>query len=99
VTELILKRVAAGLAIVFAATAFIFILANGIGDPAVATLGPNASPERRQEFRVEHGLTDPLPVQFGRYVGAAVQGDLGRSFRTTSPSRRSSPTASRGPCS
>jgi len=83
--ELILKRVGAGVLIVFAATAFIFVLANGIGDPAIATLGPNASPERLEEFREEHGLNDSLAEQFGRYIGAAVQGDLGRSFRDNQP--------------
>lgn len=83
--ELVLKRVATGVLIVFAATTFIFFLANGIGDPALATLGPNASAERLAEFRAQHGLDQPLVVQYGRYLGEAVQGDLGRSFRDQQP--------------
>ncbi|MCB9591245.1 MAG: ABC transporter permease [Sandaracinaceae bacterium] len=83
--ELVIKRVSAGLLIVLAATTFIFFLANGIGDPALATLGPNASAESLEDFRRTHGLDQPPLVQFGRYLGAAVQGDLGRSFRDNQP--------------
>ncbi len=83
--DLVVKRLVAGVLIVFAATTFIFFLANGIGDPALATLGPNASAERLQDFREQHGLDQPLPVQYGRYLGAALRGDLGRSYRDNQP--------------
>jgi len=83
--DLVLKRVGAGLLIVLAATTFIFFLANGIGDPALATLGPNASAERLQEFREEKGLDLPLYQQYVRYLAATVSGDLGRSYRDNQP--------------
>jgi ABC-type dipeptide/oligopeptide/nickel transport system permease component len=87
-TELILKRTVAGVLIVILALSAIFFVANGIGDPAVATLGANAHPAQLQAFREEHGLDDPLPVQYGRYLGALATGDLGESFRDGQPVTR-----------
>ncbi len=83
--ELIVKRTAAGIVIVLAATTFIFFLANGIGDPALATLGPNASADRLEDFRVLHGLDQPIHSQFGDYIGGVVTGDLGHSYRDNQP--------------
>ena len=99
-TELIFKRTVAGVLIVFAAVSTIFFVASGVGDPAVATLGPNASASRLQAFREEHGLDQPLHVQYLRYLGlmevpghaeqpaghhGLLQGELGRSFRDNEP--------------
>lgn len=52
------------------------------GDPAVVLGGVDATPEQLEAIRREFGLHDPLPVQYLRYVGRAVQGDLGISIRT-----------------
>jgi peptide/nickel transport system permease protein len=56
------------------------------GDPVVMMLGEAAgSPERIAELRAQLGLNDPLPVQYARFLGNAVQGDFGRSIRTNRP--------------
>jgi len=53
------------------------------GDPiAVMTEGANLSPEQVQSLRDELGLDSPLPVEYARFVGRAVQGDLGESIRS-----------------
>jgi peptide/nickel transport system permease protein len=83
--ELVLKRLGSSIVIVFLALAFIFTLANGIGDPAVATLGPNASPAALTQFRHQHGLDKSVPEQFVEYVGKVAQGDLGDSYRDRQP--------------
>ena len=83
--ELVLKRVGSGLLIVFTAITAIFFLANGIGDPARASLGPNAGPDRVQEYRVAHGLHLPLHEQYWNYLGGLLQGDLGNSFSDEQP--------------
>jgi len=49
------------------------------GDPAAAVLGKQYSVERAEALRERLGLNDPIPVQFVRYVGDLLQGDLGRS--------------------
>ncbi|MER7334202.1 MULTISPECIES: ABC transporter permease [unclassified Micromonospora] len=53
-------------------------------DPAYNALGEGASEQAREAFREEHGLNDPLLVQYGRFLLGLVQGDLGV---TTPPSR------------
>lgn len=55
------------------------------GDPVMLMLGPFATPERIAEFREMLHLDDPLLVQYLRYVGNAVQGDLGLSIRGGTP--------------
>jgi peptide/nickel transport system permease protein len=41
--------------------------------------------EQIEAVRIEMGLNDPLPVQYGRWLGNALRGDLGRSFWTDRP--------------
>ena len=50
------------------------------GDPAEIMLGPQATREDLERLRTELGLTEPLPVQYARWLGHVVQGDLGRSL-------------------
>ncbi len=83
--QLLVRRTLAGLVIVFAVTSAVFFLAIGIGDPATATLGANASPEAREAFRHEHGLDRPKLDQYGSYLLGVAQGDLGRSYRDDQP--------------
>jgi peptide/nickel transport system permease protein len=66
-------------------TIITFILSNLVSDPITATYGNRIKPEQREVIKKQLGLNDPLPVQYSRYVIKAVQGDLGRSYRTNSP--------------
>ncbi len=53
------------------------------GDPAIAILGENAgNQETYRALRREMGLDDPIYIQYGRWLGRVVQGDLGKSVRT-----------------
>jgi peptide/nickel transport system permease protein len=52
-----------------------------VGDPVLAMVGQDATPEQRAELRRDLGLDDPIPVQFAHFVGQAVQGDFGMSYR------------------
>lgn len=55
------------------------------GDPVLAMVGERADSATIARLRAELRLDDPLPVQFGRYVGRVVQGDLGTSYVTRRP--------------
>ncbi|MBM3471604.1 MAG: ABC transporter permease [Armatimonadetes bacterium] len=58
------------------------------GDPVrvlLGELGQGASQEEIARLRSTLGLDAPLPVQYGRFVWRAAQGDLGRSLRTGAP--------------
>src|SRR6266508_1787399 len=52
------------------------------GDPARVLGGTDADPAGLEEIRAKYGLNDPLAVQYLRWVGLALQGDLGESIRT-----------------
>ncbi|KTR92102.1 glutathione ABC transporter permease [Microbacterium testaceum] len=51
------------------------------GDPVRLALGTRYTPEAYGALRAASGLDRPLPEQFLSYIGHAVTGDLGVSFR------------------
>jgi ABC-type dipeptide/oligopeptide/nickel transport system permease component len=55
------------------------------GDPVQAMVGERADSATIARLRAELRLDDPVPVQFGRYVGRVMRGDLGRSYITNRP--------------
>ncbi len=55
------------------------------GDPCRAILGEKATEEVCARFAREHGLDQPLPVQFALYMGRVLQGDFGTSIRFSRP--------------
>ena len=55
------------------------------GDPALAILGPYATPERLAELRAELGLDQPWPLRYGHWLADLLAGDLGRSLSLEQP--------------
>jgi len=57
------------------------------GDPVNALIPIDAQQDREfvEQIREEWGLNDPMIVRYGRWLGDAVQGDLGRSLVTGQP--------------
>jgi peptide/nickel transport system permease protein len=55
------------------------------GDPLALLHGADLTPEERAAARAYWGLDDPLPVQYVRWAGNALRGDLGRSFADGRP--------------
>ena len=51
----------------------------------LATSGSPAGAEQLQELRVRYGLDQPLPMQYLRWIGNALHGDLGVSFEYRAP--------------
>jgi peptide/nickel transport system permease protein len=74
--------------LLLASIAVFLVLRLVPGDPAVALAGEDASDERVQQIREQLGLTDALPVQYVRWLGNLVRGDMGESFRTRLPVSR-----------
>ena len=67
----------------FGVLVVVFVIAHLTpGDPVQIALGEHATPEALERLRAELNLDEPLPVQFARYLGQAVRGDLGRSIQT-----------------
>ena len=55
------------------------------GDPAQMLAGEDQNPELIAQLRAKMHLDEPLPVQYGYWIGGVLQGDLGESARTQQP--------------
>ncbi len=55
------------------------------GDPAAYFLGDDPRPGDLERIRANLGLDQPVPVQFVRWFGGVLRGDLGLTFRTGRP--------------
>jgi peptide/nickel transport system permease protein len=78
----LLRLVAVLLAVTAASFSMVSLLP---GDMVTTVLGANATEEDRDAVRAELRLDDPLPVRYVRWLGDAVTGDLGQSYRTRQP--------------
>jgi peptide/nickel transport system permease protein len=85
VTRFILRRIGF-LALTILLTSLIVFTVTQLlpGDVARAVLGREAGEEALEAFREEHGLNDPLPVQYGRWLANFVTGNWGESLSTRS---------------
>ena len=54
-----------------------FLMSLSPIDQAYSVLGENASEAQVIQYREEHGLNDPVLVQYGNFMVGLVQGDLG----------------------
>ena len=78
-----MRRLLQAIPTVLGISVIIFVLMRIIpGDPASIILDPQATPEERQAFRREYGLDRPILEQYFIFLKEALQGNLGRSFRT-----------------
>jgi peptide/nickel transport system permease protein len=83
--RLIAKRAAWALLVLYLVVTSVFLLANAVGDPAAANLGPRANRAQLLAYRHAHGLDRPLAEQYGKYMLALAHGDLGASLRDGQP--------------
>lgn len=64
----------------------VFTLARVIpGDPCRAVLGERATDAVCDDFIRRYGLDQPIPIQFGLYLGQLSRGDLGVSIKHSEP--------------
>jgi len=79
----IVKRLVLIIPILIGVTFFVFMLLSLTpGDPARVALGSGATDEQLALFRAQNGLNDPLIMQYLKYMGHAVTGNLGTSYIT-----------------
>ncbi len=88
-TKYIYRRLLLLIPMLLGVSAFTFLLLQVVpGDPVTAAYGldiENMDPGQVERIREQLGLNDPLPVQYFRYLGRLLQGDLGRSISTRRP--------------
>src|SRR5437870_7653126 len=67
--------------IVLGVSILVFFLIHLVpGDPAETILGTKATPEKVALLHHEWGLDRPLPVQYEKFMGRLVRGNLGSSL-------------------
>ncbi len=82
----IFKRLLGAIVVIWGVATISFVLVFLMpSDAARMYAGPRAPEEVVERIREEWGLNDPLPVQYVRYLGRALQGDLGNSTRDNRP--------------
>jgi peptide/nickel transport system permease protein len=85
----VVRRLLQMVLVVFGVTVLVFFLIHLIpGDPARTILGTRATPEKIELLHEEWGLDKPLPVQYERFMGRLVRGDLGDSLFYSVPAGR-----------
>lgn len=81
-----LRRLAIAIPTILLISVFVFALQKLLpGDPLLVLAGEERDPEVLEFLREKYRLNDPIPVQYLTWVGNALQGDLGTSFRTNQP--------------
>jgi len=78
----ILRRIIQTVPVLVGVSIITFLLLYYLpADPARMYAGPSATVETVQRIRHELGLDQPLWTQYSTYIGHAMQGDLGFSYR------------------
>ena len=81
--DFLVRRVAISIVTLFVISVIVFTGVRMIpGDPARVMGGTDADAAGLAEIRQKYGLDDPIPVQYLRWAGLALRGDLGESIRT-----------------
>ena len=82
----LIRRAAISVVTLFAISVIVFTGVRMIpGDPARVMAGTEADASGLEEIREKYGLKDPIALQYVRWLGLVVRGDLGESIRTREP--------------
>ena len=82
----IVRRLLSTVLVMAIVAVFIFLLLHlSPGDPAAIIVGDNATQVQIDAVRKQLGLDDPLAVQFVRWIGGVLSGDLGVSIFSHEP--------------
>ena len=86
IVRFLVRRLAYSLVVLFGVLIVVFALVQLVpGDPVRIALGTRYTPEAYDALRAASGLDRPLLQQFFGYVGSALTGNLGVSFRNGDP--------------
>lgn len=82
----IVRRLLLVIPILWGAATLVFVLMFMVpGDPARLLMGQHGDERTLAAIRTELGLDQPMYVQYGRYIGRLLKGDLGKSYRQRRP--------------
>ena len=81
----ILKRLGQSVLVMLAVALISFVMFRYVGDPVASMVSQEASIADQAQLRERLGLNDPFYEQFFRFLGNAVQGEFGISYRLQQP--------------
>ncbi len=84
-TSYLIQRSIHMILLVFLAVSVVFFLLSLSGDPARLMLPADATADEVEAMRARLGLDDPLHIRYFRFIGGAMRGDFGTSFRYGEP--------------
>jgi peptide/nickel transport system permease protein len=79
-TVFVIRRLMQSAFVLFVMSLLVFIGVYAIGDPVEILIAPDADQAERDRAVRALGLDRPLWAQYFAFLGAALQGDLGKSF-------------------
>ncbi|AEV74900.1 ABC-type dipeptide/oligopeptide/nickel transport system, permease component [Mycolicibacterium rhodesiae NBB3] len=86
VTRFLARRLLYSAVVLIGVLVVVFALVHLVpGDPVRIALGTRYSPQAYDALRSASGLDKPIVEQFFSYIGSALTGDLGVSFRNGDP--------------
>jgi peptide/nickel transport system permease protein len=87
--SVVVRRLADALVLFWLVVTLIFVLIRmAPGDPAEFLVPPTATAGDAARLRTDLGLDRPLVIQYARWAGAVVRGNLGESFASRQPVSR-----------
>jgi peptide/nickel transport system permease protein len=85
-TRYVLRRLGAAVIVLFLASVLVFLGVRALpGDPVLALAGEQRDPAVLDQIRHKYGFDQPIPVQYVKWLGNAVQGDFGTSTKSGLP--------------
>jgi peptide/nickel transport system permease protein len=84
-----MRRLAAAFVLLWLVVTLTFVLVRlAPGDAAALLVPPTATPEDAARLRAELALDAPIAVQYAKWIGGLLRGDLGESFSQRRPVAR-----------
>ena len=84
-----MRRLAAAFVLLWLVVTLTFVLVRlAPGDAAALLVPPTATPEDAARLRAELALDAPIAVQYAKWIGGLLRGDLGESFTQRRPVTR-----------
>ena len=82
-----LRRILQTIPILFIISVLLFFMVRAApgGPLTAARRNPNITPEQIARLEAKLGLDQPLPVQYAKWIGDMLQGDLGQSIKFRRP--------------
>ena len=81
----LVKRLFQAMIVMFVISLVAFAIQDNLGDPLREMVGQSVSNAEREILRDELGLNDPYLTKYTRFIGNALQGDLGTSYFLKKP--------------